>query len=92
MAQTTQDRPTTGADERERARVRLEDAFAKRDRCRRRYEERMGTSCELGAYLRLRQASEHVSACDKWLRWVESDNYLRVPRADHTPVDALITL
>jgi hypothetical protein len=52
----------------------------------------MGTTCELGAYLRLRQASEHVSACDKWLRWVESDNYLRVPRADHTPVDALITL
>jgi hypothetical protein len=92
MAHTTQDRPTTGADERERARVRLEDAFAERDRCRRRYEERMGTTCELGAYLRLRQASEHVSACDKWLRWVESDNYLRVPRADHTPVDALITL
>jgi hypothetical protein len=92
MAHTAHDRPTTGADERERARVRLEDAFAERDRCRRRYEERMGTTCELGAYLRLRQASEHVSACDKWLRWVESDNYLRVPRADHTPVDALITL
>ncbi len=92
MAHTTQDRPRTGADERERARARLEDAFAERDRCRRRYEDRMGTSCELGAYMRLRQASEHVAACDKWLRWVESDDHLRAPRPDHSPFDELVAL
>jgi hypothetical protein len=52
----------------------------------------MGTSCELGAYMRLRQASAQVAACDKWLRWAESENPLVAPRPAHTPLDELVTL
>jgi hypothetical protein len=92
MAHTTQERATTAADERERARTRLEEAFAERDRCRQRFESVIGTSCELAAYMRLRQASGQVSACDKWLRWVESEDYLHAPRPERTPLDALLAL
>jgi len=74
------------------ARERLAKAFADRDHARERYEAAVGTSCELGAYMRLRQASAHVSACDKWLRWAESENPLAAPRPDHTPLDELVTL
>jgi hypothetical protein len=88
MAQTIESRSTTIED----ARVRLSDAFAERDRARERYESAMGTSCELGAYMRLRQASEKVAACDKWLRWAESENPLDAPRPSHTPLDELVTL
>jgi hypothetical protein len=90
MAQLTEDRARTAADELERARTRLDEAFAGRDRCRRRYDAAIGTTSELGAYMRLRQASEHVSACDKWLRWVESDDFLRAPRPEHSPFDDLL--
>jgi hypothetical protein len=92
MAHTTQDRARTASDERERARARLEEAFAERDRCRQRYESTMGTSCELSAYMRLRQASEQVSACDKWLRWAESDDVLSAPRPTHSPLDELLVI
>jgi len=88
MAQTIEHRSTT-TDE---ARARLADAFAARDRARERYESAMGTSCELGAYMRLRQAGEHVAACDKWLRWAESENPLAAPRPSHAPLDELVTL
>lgn len=89
MAQTIEDRSTT-PDELTRARERLAKAFAERDRARSRYEAAMGTSCELGAYTRLREASLQVSACDKWLRWVESENPLLAPRPEHTGLDDLI--
>jgi hypothetical protein len=92
MAQTTQDRARTASDERERARVRLEGAFAERDRCRQHYESAIGTSSELSAYMRLRQASEQVSACDKWLRWAESENHLNAPRPDHSSLDELLVV
>jgi hypothetical protein len=88
MAQTIESRSTTIHD----ARARLSDAFAERDRARDRYESALGTSCELGAYMRLRQASEQVAACDKWLRWAESENPLAAPRPSHTPLDELVTL
>jgi hypothetical protein len=74
------------------ARERLAKAFADRDHARERYEAAVGTSCELGAYMRLRQAGAHVAACDKWLRWAESENPLAVPRPEHTPLDELVTL
>lgn len=89
MAQTIEDLSTT-QDEQKRARERLSEAFAARDRARTRYEAAIGTSSELGAYMRLRQASSEVSACDKWLRWVESENPLLAPRPDHTALDDLI--
>jgi hypothetical protein len=91
MAQIIEDRSTT-PDELVNARERLAKAFAERDRARERYEAAVGTSCELGAYMRLRQASAQVSACDKWLRWAESENPLSAPRPDHTPLDELVTL
>jgi hypothetical protein len=91
MAQMIEDRSTT-SDELALARERLAKAFAERDRARERYEAAMGTSCELGAYMRLRQAGEQVSACDKWLRWAESENPLAVPLPERTPLDELVTL
>ena len=89
MAEITQDRAGTALDECERARRRLAEAFARRDRARQRYEAALGTSTELGAYVRLRQAGEHVSACDKWLRWVESEDFLRAPRPEPRALDEL---
>jgi hypothetical protein len=87
----TDDRSTTSA-ELVHAREKLAKAFAERDRARERYEGAMGTSCELGAYMRLRQAGQNVAACDKWLRWVESENPLVAPRPEHSPLDELVTL
>lgn len=89
MAQTIEDRSTT-RDELQRARDQLAEAFAARDGARERYEASMGTSCELRAYMRLRAASQKVAACDKWLRWAESENPLAAPRPDHTPLDELV--
>jgi hypothetical protein len=89
MAQMIEDRATT-PDELTLARERLAKAFAERDRARERYEAAMGTSCELGAYMRLRHAGAQVAACDKWLRWAESENPLAAPRPDHTALDDLI--
>ena len=89
MAQMIEDRSAV-SDELLHARERLASAFADRDHARERYEAAMGTGCELGAYMRLRQAGQHVSACDKWLRWVDSDDFLRAPRPEHSPFDELL--
>ena len=89
MAQMIEDRSTT-RDELQRARDRLAEAFAERDRARERYEAAMGTGSELGAYMRLRHTGQQVAACDKWLRWAESENPLAAPRPDHTPLDELV--
>jgi hypothetical protein len=89
MAQMIEDRSTV-SDELLNARERLARAFADRDHARARYEAAMGTSCELGAYMRLRRAGQHVSACDKWLRWAESENPLAAPRPDYAALDDLI--
>ena len=91
MALLIEDR-SSHTDELAHANSRLADAFAERDRARARYEAAIGTSCELGAYMRLRQASQQVAACDKWTRWVESENPLATPRPDHTPFDELLAL
>jgi hypothetical protein len=91
MALTYEDRPAT-SDALMHARERLAEAFADRDRARDRYESALGTSSELGAYMRLRQAGQHVSACDKWMRWAESENPLAAPRPEHTPFDELVAL
>ena len=91
MALMIEDRSSV-ADELATANARLAKAFVERDRARARYEAAIGTSSELGAYMRLRQASQQVSACDKWLRWVESENPLATPRPEHTPLDDLVAL
>lgn len=89
MAQMIEDRSAT-RDELQLARDRLAEAFVERDRARERYEAAVGTACELRAYMRLRDASRHVAASDKWLRWAESENPLAAPRPDHTPLDELV--
>jgi hypothetical protein len=91
MALTIEDRPAI-SEELVRARERLAMAFAERDHARERYEAATGTSSELAAYMRLRHAGQQVSACDKWLRWAESENPLAAPRPDHSPLDELIAL
>jgi hypothetical protein len=89
MAQAIE-RRSTSPDHVDAARERLASAFTERDRARELYEAAMGTSSELSAYLRLRQASTRVAACDKWLRWAESENPLVAPRPDQTCLDDLI--
>jgi len=66
----------------ERAQWRLERALAERDAARERYERAIGTSVELRAYTRLRDASQKVSAADKWLRWAQGDFAFPPPRDD----------
>jgi hypothetical protein len=66
----------------ERARWKLERALQDRDVARERYEASIGTSVELRAYMRLRAASQKVSAADKWLRWAEGDFAFPPPRDD----------
>jgi hypothetical protein len=66
----------------ERARWKLERALEERDRARERYEASIGTSVELSAYMRLRAASQKVSAADKWLRWAEGEFPFPPPRDD----------
>ena len=66
----------------ERARWRLERALEERDVLRERYEASIGTSVELRAYMRLRTASQKVSAADKWLRWAEGDFRFPPPQDD----------
>jgi hypothetical protein len=64
------------------ARGKLERALEERDHARERYEASIGTSVEMGAYVRLRAASQQVSAADKWLRWAEGDFAFPPPRDD----------
>ena len=74
----------------ERARERLAEALDKRDRLRGRYDESVGTSMELGAYARLRRAGEEVAAWDRWLRWLESEDFLRAPTPDDRLMEGLL--
>jgi hypothetical protein len=67
-------------DELATARQRLAAALDERDAALRRYEAAMGTSVEQAAYTRVRAATRHASACDRWLRWAESDRFYPPPR------------
>jgi hypothetical protein len=73
----------------ERARRKLELALEERDAARVRYEGAIGTSVELSAYVRLRAASQKVSACDKWLRWAQGD-VVFPPPADDAVMEGLL--
>jgi hypothetical protein len=80
--------PTT-RDEIEVARQRLYDALEVRDAARERYDGSVGTSVELRAYTRLRDAAHRVSALDKWLRWAEGD-FLVTPPADDVMMESML--
>ena len=74
----------------ERARWKLERALEARDTARDRYDAAIGTSVELGAYMRLRTASQKVSAADKWLRWAQGD-FAFPPPQDDAVMDQLLS-
>jgi hypothetical protein len=57
--------------ERDGAVRRLESALEEQNRLRSRYDAAIGTSTELGAYVALRVAAEHVSARGAWLEWID---------------------
>jgi excinuclease UvrABC ATPase subunit len=46
----------------------LEIALEARDEAQRRYQSAVGTSTEMGAYMRLRAATRRVSKCDREVR------------------------
>jgi hypothetical protein len=54
---------------------RLHTGLVEQDRLRARYEAAIGTSTELGAYVRLRAAADQVSAREAWLHWVDDEDY-----------------
>jgi hypothetical protein len=73
----------------ERAQWKLERALADRDAARERYEQSIGTSVELRAYMRLRTAAQKVSAADKWLRWAQGE-FAFPPPPDDAVMESLL--
>jgi hypothetical protein len=39
------------------------------------YHDAIGTTTELGAYVRLRAAGDQVAALDAWLHWIDDEGY-----------------
>jgi hypothetical protein len=66
---------TTRSAERDRAVRRLNAALAEHDRLADSYDAAIGTSAELGAWVRLCGAREQVTARDAWLSWIDDDGY-----------------
>ena len=58
----------TMVDRRGDTRQELEDALDERNIAQERFEAAIGTSTEMGAYLRLRRATRRVSAADQAAR------------------------
>jgi hypothetical protein len=54
---------------------RLEVGLREQDRCSELFDAAIGTSSELGAYERLREAGVQVAAHETWLHWVDDDGY-----------------
>jgi hypothetical protein len=65
----------TRSAERDSAVRRLNAALAEHDRSADSYDAAIGTSSELGAWVRLCGAREHVTARDAWLSWIDDDGY-----------------
>jgi len=53
----------------------LEAGLRDQDRCGERYVAAIGTSSEIGAYERLREAGARVAAHETWLHWVDDEDY-----------------
>jgi hypothetical protein len=59
---------------------RLESGLLEQDRFSERYHAAIGTSSEMSAYARLREAGAHVAAHETWVHWVDDDRaYGAVP-------------
>jgi hypothetical protein len=54
---------------------RLDAALGEQERLRRYYDDAVGTSTELGAYVRLRTAGDLVTAREAWLNWIDDEGY-----------------
>ena len=54
----------------------LELALEARDQAQRRFEEAVGTSTEMGAYMRLRAATRRIAEVDRALRDPQPDSEL----------------
>ena len=54
---------------------RLRVGVAEQDRLRDRYDSAIGTSTELGAYMRLQAAGDQVAAREAWVHWVDDESY-----------------
>jgi hypothetical protein len=63
------------SEDRDRAMQRLEAALVEQDRLGERFDAAVGTSTELGAYVRLRAAGDQVAAQRAWLNWVDDEGY-----------------
>ena len=65
----------TRSKEHESAVQRLEAVLVEQDRSSERYEAAIGTSTELGAYVRLRAAGDQVAAREAWIHWIDDECY-----------------
>ena len=77
----------TSVDEHDRAERQLEAAMAEQQRLAATYEDSFGTSRELPAYMRLREARRRVDACDKWLHWVDDEGVVPAPAGEGLPLE-----
>lgn len=63
------------SEERDSALRRLDAALVEQQRLAERFDAAIGTSTELGAYVRLRAAGDQVRAREAWVKWVDDDRY-----------------
>jgi hypothetical protein len=77
-------------DEHDRATKRLEAAMAAERALGEKYERAMGSAQELPAFVRFREARRRVSACGKWLQWVEDEDAPQPPPADDVPLEDVL--
>jgi hypothetical protein len=77
-------------DERDRAAHQLEEALEQERRLAGTYEQSIGTPRELDVYIHLREARKRVSACDKWLHWVDDEDVIPAPPAEQVELEEVV--
>jgi hypothetical protein len=78
------------ADEHQRAVRRLEDAMNRHARLDDVYQQSLGTTRELGAFMRLREARKEVTAFEKWLHWVDDEDMAMSPPAEKVELEEVL--
>ena len=77
-------------DEHQRALRRLEDAMNRQAHLDEVYRRSLGTPREMDAYMRLRDARREVSAFDRWLHWVDDEDYSNAPPGEQVPLEEVL--
>jgi hypothetical protein len=77
-------------DEHVRAVRKLEDAMNEQARLADTYQRSLGTGRELSAFVRLREARQRVTACERWLNWVDDDDQAMAPPADGVHLEEVL--